>query len=217
MCNVGFMLVLRIYFRFFCVAHPLMFYLKNNTMIYKLLAKVFVFSLFTLALTNCASEGPMGPEGIPGRNGSDGQNGKDGNATIYSSIWYTPNDWLGQSKDWYFDITSTSITKSAVEGGVILAYVSLPNDIYKAAVRPLPCYATNANWDFLIPDYGKIEFTCDSQYKPVTSDISFRYIVIPAGYTIQATLKAKGLKTATITDLKAMSYTEVCKTLSIAE
>lgn len=185
---------------------------------YKTFVKVFSFAVLAVVISSC--EGPMGPEGLPGRdgtNGSNGTNGLDGNATVYSSLWYTPNDWAGVSADWYFDITNSAISKSVVEGGVILAYASLPNDVYSAAVRPMPCYVNGANWDFLIPDYGKIEFTCDAKLKPATSNISFRYVVIPAGYTIQATLKAKGLKTITATDLRSMEYSDVCKLLKIAE
>lgn len=184
---------------------------------YKIFVKTLSLVCITFFISSCGAEGPMGPEGIPGRNGQDGLDGKDGlDAQVYASPWYTPNVWQGASKDWYFDVVSTSISKDIVEAGVIIAYASLKNDLYEAAVRPMPCYINGSNWDYLIPDYGKIEFTCDNVNVPLAGN-SFRFVVIPSNYTIQGTLKSKGQKALTVTDLKSMPYSDVCKVLNIAE
>lgn len=146
---------------------------------------------------------------VPGPPGRDGQD-----ATVYYSEWFSPSTWAGTSGDWYFDASAPDLTEDIVERGVILAYVWLGDDIYEgAAVRPLPAYATGANWDFLIPDYGTIEFTSDMVSKPATSTNKFRFIAIPG--TIPA------LKSASIKDqklqLQNMSYQEVCRLLNIPE
>lgn len=162
------------------------------------------FVFIGLIIAGCVSEGPMGPEGIPGR---------DGNANVYYSNWYSPSQWNGQTGDWYFDVADNAITEDIVESGVILAYMSIPGDIYPNAVRPMPAYANGVNWDFLIPDYGTIEFTTDALNVPGTQNYLFRFVLIPSN--IQ--LKAGSMKGTTIKELKAMSYREVCNKLGIPE
>jgi hypothetical protein len=158
---------------------------------------------FALFFSACEEDPVPGP---PGRDGQD--------ATVYYSEWFSPSTWAGTSGDWYFDASAPDLNQDIVEKGVILAYVWLGDDIYEGtAVRPLPAYATGANWDFLIPDYGTIEFTSDMVSKPATSTNKFRFIAIPG--TIPA------LKSASLTDqktqLKNMSYQEVCRLLNIPE
>jgi len=153
--------------------------------------------------TGCVKEGPAG---------RDGTNGLNGNANVISSPWYHPVDWTGQTSDWYFQVSNSAINQDIVENGVILAYASLPGDIYAAAVRPMPCWAIGANWDFLIPDYGLIEFTSDAPTKPGTTGYSFRFILIPASNFLKSTQKIK-----VIEELRKMSYIEVCKKYGIPE
>jgi hypothetical protein len=74
----------------------------------------------------------------------------------------------------------------------------------------MPAYVNGANWDFLIPGYGMIEFTSDALNVPGTVDYSFRYVLIPSN--IQ--LKALG---TSLEELKKMPYQEVCKKLGISE
>ncbi|HEY3372409.1 MAG TPA: hypothetical protein VGK10_16255 [Prolixibacteraceae bacterium] len=148
------------------------------------------------------------------KDGQDGMDGLDGqNATVYYSEWFSPASWDGTSGDWYFDASAPDLTQDIVEGGVVLAYVWLADDVYQgAAVRPLPAYAIGANWSFLIMDYGSIEFTSDMSSRPLTSENKFRFIAIPG--TIPA-LKSGSLKS--VQELKNMSYQEVCKLLNIPE
>lgn len=148
------------------------------------------------------------------KNGEDGMDGLDGqNAEVYYSEWFSPAEWLGTSGDWYFDASAPDLTENIVEGGVVLAYVWLADDIYEGAtVRPLPAYAVGANWDFLIMDYGSIEFTSDMLSRPLTSGNKFRFIAIPG--TIPA-LKSGSVKS--IEELRNMSYQEVCKLYNIPE
>ncbi len=172
--------------------------------------KTIILSLLiaipTLLLTGCKNEGPQGPAGL------------DGNANVIASQWYTPTAWVGESGDWYFAISNAAITKDIVESGVVLAYVSLPGDVYDFAVRPLPAYAIDANWDFLLPNdgastYGAIEFTSNMTNKPGTTDYNFRFILIPSNVS----LKSASLNASGISDLKKMPYQEVCKLFGIQE
>lgn len=153
-----------------------------------------------------------GKEGPAGRDGLDGLDGRDGNANVIYSPWYTPNAWNGQTGDWYFDISNSEISQDVVEAGVILAYVSLPGDLYPAAVRPLPAYAIGANWDFLIPDYGQIEFTSDALTRPGTTGYYFRFVIIPSNIALKSTAG-----TSLKEELQQMSYLEVCKKYNIPE
>jgi hypothetical protein len=184
--------------------------------------KIFAYLLLAVAgifMVSC--EGPVGPPGRDGYDGNDGLDGLDGNANVIYSDWYVPNSWGGQTGDWFFQVASASITENIVESGVILAYVSLPGDVYgypdPQPVRPLPTYAIGANWSFLIPDYGLIEFTCDAASVPGTTDHYFRFILIPAtNPALKSALKSKSIKDIK-TELKNMPYSEVCKKFGIPE
>jgi hypothetical protein len=167
--------------------------------------KFQLLAIFTVVasifLSGCGKEGPPGQDGL------------DGNANVISSVWYTPSVWAGQTGDWYFGVSNNAITEDIVESGVILAYCSLPGDIYSAAVRPMPCWALGANWDFLIPDYGQIEFTSDALTIPGTEGYYFRFILIPASNF----LKSSSGTRVTADELRKMSYHEVCAKYGIAE
>ncbi len=166
----------------------------------------FFLAFLTLVFSGCSQEGPQGPAGL------------DGNANVTASPWYSPTAWDGTSGDWYFDITNSAISQDIVESGAILAYVSLPGDLYNDyTVRPLPAYAIGANWDFLLPNdgqsYGTIEFTSDMADMPGTSGYNFRFILIPSNYS----LKSASLNTPGLSDLKKMPYKDVCKLFNIPE
>lgn len=161
-------------------------------------------TLSILLFSSCGKEGPAG---------RDGEDGIDGNANVIFSPWYTPNTWNGETGDWYFNVASNSISQDVVEAGVILAYTSLPGDIYDAAVRPLPAYAIGANWDFLIPDYGLIEFTSDALTMPGTNGYFFRFVIIPSNIALKSTAAKEEFRN----QLQQMSYLEVCKKYNIPE
>jgi hypothetical protein len=177
---------------------------------------IFIFLLIVVSSviqSSCVKEGPQGPQGVAGQNGADGLNG---NANVIASPWITPTTWAGQTGDWYFDVASSAITQNIVENGVILAYISLQADLYSgAAVRPLPAYAIGANWDFLIPAYGQIEFSSDATTVPATTGNLFRFILIPASSTLS--LKSGSVNGLRKSDLQNMSYKDVCKKFGIAE
>lgn len=169
------------------------------------IATIYLFAaLFILVFTGCKNEGEQGPAGLDGLD-----------ATVYYSQWITPSAWLGTSGDWYFDVNAPDLTEDIVENGVILAYVWLAGDIYDAtSVRPLPAYAVDANWSFLIHQYESIEFTSDMISKPLTTGNKFRFIAIPGNIE---TLKSASIKSINEPELKKMTYKEVCKFLNISE
>jgi hypothetical protein len=177
---------------------------------YKIKFSYLLMAITALLLTGCGKEGPQGLQGPAGQ---------DGNANVIASPWYTPTSWAGQTGDWYFDVSNSAITKDVVESGAILAYMSVPGDLYNNyTVRPLPAYAINAHWDFLLPNdgksnYGAIEFTSDMVSRPGTSGYNFRFIIIPANYNLKSTL----LKSTGDNDFKKMSYQQVCKLFGIQE
>jgi hypothetical protein len=179
--------------------------LKTNTMKIKTITISLLIGLSAFVWTSCVKEGPIGPQGPAG---------VDGNANVIASPWYTPNSWNydNATLEYYFDVSNSAITSDIVENGAILAYASLPNDVYPYAVRPLPAYALGCDWDFLIPDYGSIEFTTDAASTPGTSGYSFRFILIPSSYTLTKSTRLKS-----ISDLKNMPYQDVCKLLGIQE
>ena len=161
----------------------------------KIIALLVSFSVFSIY--GCVSDG------VPGPSGRDGQD-----ATVYYSEWFTPSAWSGSSGDWYFEASAPDLTEYIVEGGVVLAYVWLADDLYDGTtIRPLPAYALGANWSYLIHQYGSIEFSCDMISQPLTSGNSFRFIAIPG--TISA-YKSASSTTYSKQELENMSYREVC-------
>jgi hypothetical protein len=166
---------------------------------------IYLFVAFsTFVFNGCSKEGDQGPVG---------QKGQD--ATVFYSEWFSPSAWSGNSGDWYFDASAPDLTENIVENGVVLAYVWLAGDLYSAnTVRPLPAYAIDANWSFLISQYGSIEFTSDMSSQPLTTGNKFRFIAIPG--TIPA-LKSASLKNKSEQELKNMTYKDVCKLFNIPE
>ena len=166
---------------------------------------IYLFTaLSILVFTGCKNEGEQGPAGLDGLD-----------ATVYYSQWITPSAWSGNSGDWYFDVNAPDLTEDIVENGVILAYVWLAGDLYDAtSVRPLPAYAVEANWSFLIHQYESIQFTSDMTLKPLTTGNKFRFIAIPGNIE---TLKSASIKNISEPELRKMTYQEVCKFLNIPE
>ncbi len=164
----------------------------------------FIAAVSAMMLSGCGKDGAQGPQGPAGQD-----------ATVYYSEWFSPTVWSGGSGDWYFAATAPDLTQNIVENGVVLAYCWLANDNYGGtSVRPLPAYAVNANWSFLIHQYGSIEFTSDMVSQPLTTANKFRFIAIPG--------TSHALKSATPgyrseKELKSMSYKEICRLYNIPE
>lgn len=182
-------------------------------MITKIKITWLIAALFIFPFSGCVVEdGPIGPTGPAGPAGLDGED-----ATVYYSEWFSPVEWSGQAGDWYFGANAPDLTAEVIDGGVILAYALLDGDLYESnSVRPLPAYAVGANWSFLIPEVGVIEFTCDKlgDNLPPSTDNFFRFIAIPG--TIPA-LKSSKADNYSKEALLKMPYKEVCELLNIPE
>jgi len=164
----------------------------------------FLIAFALVGFTSCSDQGEPGPAGLDGLN-----------AEVYYSQWITPSAWLGTAGDWYFDVKAPDLTADIVENGVVLAYVWLAGDLYdSSSVRPLPAYAVDTNWSFLIHEYGNIEFTSDMISRPLTTGNKFRFIAIPGNIE---TLKSASLKNKSEQELKSMTYKDVCKLYNIPE
>jgi hypothetical protein len=161
-----------------------------------ILVRIFFALSISIVLTACTETDNLEPE-----------------ADIYASPWYTPTSWEGEAYDWYFGVTNAAISEEVVEEGIILAYMSIPDDLYEGAVRPLPAWAVGANWEYIIPGYGEIEFLCDKETVPGTTEHYFRFVLIPPGKII-STKKSTAL---TREQLMQMPYKEVCDLLGIEE
>jgi hypothetical protein len=157
-----------------------------------------------LVFSGCNKEGPPGPQGPAGQN-----------ATVYYSEWFSPSAWSGGSGDWYFAASAPDLTQGIVENGVVLAYCWLAGDLYDGTtVRPMPAYAVGANWEFLIHQYGSIEFTSDLAAMPSTTGNKFRFVAIP-GTTPALKSGMPGYRSEQ--ELRNMSYREICKLYNIPE
>lgn len=172
-----------------------------------------IAALFIFPFTGCIeSPGAVGPTGPQGPAGFDGEN-----ATVYYSEWFSPEAWSGQAGDWYFAANAPDLTEDVVEGGIILAYCWLEDDLYEGTtIRPLPAFALGANWSYLIHEYGSIEFTCDKivDNSPPSTNHFFRFVAIPG--TIPA-LKSSKTNNYSKESLLKMSYKEVCELFNIPE
>jgi len=168
------------------------------------ISTIYLFlALTVITFTSCEKEPIQGPAG------ADGQN-----ADVYYSEWFSPTVWSGTSGDWYFSASAPDLTQSTVENGVVLAYVWLDGDMYSSTtVRPLPAYALNTNWSFLIHQYGAIEFTSDMIVRPLSTH-KFRFIAIPG--TSKA-LKSAALVYKTKSELINMPYKDACKRFKIQD
>lgn len=193
-------------------------FIKTNFMRKLIYLSIVLAGLF---VSGCVKEGPEGLPGLDGRDGLD--------AEIYYTPWFSLMDignngidWTDGGNEWYFDVADNAITKDIVDGGIILAYIKVPDDVYLNAVRTLPAYAAGVNWDFLIKDYGTIEFTSNALNKPSRNNCFFRYVLIPGNIAIKKSASVNDEKSLNknkynIDELKALPYKEVCHKLGIPE
>lgn len=168
---------------------------------------VYLVASTMLITVGCSKEGDPGPAGTSGVNGQDGANGKDGtngndgkdgkngNANVYSSEWFVISPWAGTTKNFYFIKTAPEVTQGIIDSGVVLAYTKLSGGGGK--VRPLPAIigsgVTEYNFNFNLPEVGKIEFTCNLDGSISNSSV-FRYVVIPSSVVENSGLNEDAIK-----------------------
>lgn len=186
--------------------------------------------------------GPQGPAGPAGADGANGTNGADGatgpqgpkgdtgTANVIYSGWFKPNPWkkitLYSRTHFYYNKTASGITQQILDRGIVLVFAKLEG--YNTNIWPtgqvaqLPYnHVTSTHHDTWSAQVTKgnikIDFVNDeNQYDAVgiSSNHSFRYVIIPGGVSTGLTLTSKGL---TEKDLRSMSYKEVAELFSISE
>ncbi len=194
-------------------------------------------------LVNCTKEGPEGPAGVAGPQGPTGANGATGAAgatggtgatgatgtanVIYSS-WQAQTNWADTTFPGAGALgvcsrsirTAPGVTQTVMDQGVVLCYLQVGT-----SVLPFPFTGTVGNLNFLL-GVGKIVFYWTNPMTGTASGVTasnpLRYVIIPGGVAGGRGINSEKIaqingKSFTETQLKSMSYAEVCKLLNIAK
>ncbi len=175
--------------------------------------------------TNGAT-GATGPQGPVGPVGPAGPQGPAGTANVIYSSWTTVVNaaWTGMGTNSItYTLTAPGVTASILNQGVLLVYLNYNTTQY----RQLP---TN---DIANNGGGAITFDFNANVGSILLrgyrtgsvisglvDLNFRYVLIPGGVAGgRTTEKAAEIKGQVYTEsqLKAMSYAEVCSLLNIQQ
>lgn len=196
----------------------------------------FAFSLLLTAIfltASCSKEGPAGPQGAEGPQGPAGPSGPAGNtgATGTANVIYS--GWLSfqqTQRDTVIDgtkvkvnhLTAPQLTQTMIGNGMVLAYMR-----FSTTVLQLP-YTSHAggkpNTVGFVPQVSKLlitRFTHDNSGSIGFGAVQFRYILIPGG--VPASGRSANMEKVaeinnqlyTASELKAMSYEQVCALLGI--
>lgn len=178
--------------------------------------------------------GPTGPGGPTGPTGPQGPQGPAGTANVIYSAWFTPaqnGGWVdttisGNSQQKKFNKTAPGVTLSILNSGVVLSYVKLfPDGLggTTTSIRQLPYSNPGAQDEYMNLSYvGSITFAHVSYIgaivPPSSSTLEFRYVIIPGSVSGgRFAVKAAEIKGTVYTEsqLKAMSYQQICSLLNI--
>ena len=166
--------------------------------------------------------GPTGPQGPTGPVGPQGPAGPAGTANVIYSSWFPilGTDWTGSgTANQSYTLTAPGVTQAIRDNGVVLVYVT-----YNNLIRPLPfndvSTANPITFDFYLPaTVGQILLRA---YRPSSAftliTINVLYVIIPGGVAGGRTIgKAAEINGQVYTEsqLKAMSYQQVCSLLKI--
>jgi hypothetical protein len=184
--------------------------------------------------------GPTGNNGATGATGATGPQGPAGTANVIFSGWFTPaqnGNWVdttinGVAQQKKFRKAAPEVTLSIMNTGVVLSYVKLNPDGTggtTTTIRQLPYADVGQAREFIQLTYNSnITYAVTSTANPgvaipagITTTLEFRYVIIP-GSVAGGRLINNGEKTAEVngklyteSQLKAMSYAEVCSLLKI--
>lgn len=166
--------------------------------------------------------GPAGPTGPTGPAGPNGPQGPPGTANVIYGAWITKvqSDWAGIGTA---EITTTiacpGLTTGIYNQGVVLVYHDFAGT---AKLLPYAYSALGSHIDYTFV-VGTINLRCyrgDGAIISGFADTRYRYILIPGGVAGRTT---SGEKTATAVNgqtytesqLKAMSYAQVCNLFNL--
>ena len=175
------------------------------------------------------TNGTNGATGATGATGAAGATGATGTANVIYSAWFTPTAWTTPGLSFSsssFDKAAPGVTALIISNGVVLAYTQLIGD--GGVTRPLPTTLNSGaliyTVGFLIESVGNLRVTLNNIAGagiPVVTN-QFRYVIIPGGVAGGRGINSEKIaqlngKTYTETQLKSMSYAEVCKLVKITQ
>lgn len=178
--------------------------------------------------------GPAGAAGTAGATGATGAAGPAGSANVIYSAWFsfTGADWADSTMPNIGTAAraiklAPGITTNIINQGVILSYMAFttnPNTAFYSLPFNVTGYSPGGVIGFL-PVTGKVVYYSvengGTSGGPVSTLFSFRYVIIPGGVAggrggnTEKIAEIKG-QYYTETQLKAMSYSQVCTLLNIA-
>jgi hypothetical protein len=173
------------------------------------------------------SAGSTGPAGPQGPIGPQGPQGPTGTANVIYSPWFTLTGWhdstmtdQGLCKVDYRD--APGVTATVISNGVVLSY-SAPSAASTWA-NPLPWLVTSVNPNIIVgyrPSVGRMVYY-NAQVNSaagglvLTATYVYRYVIIPGGVAGGRSANGEELyKGYTASQLRSMSYAEVCRTFKI--
>ena len=179
--------------------------------------------LMSLALVaQGCSKGDTGPTGPPGPTGS---------ANVIYSRWYDPGTapdaaWalvpLFGIQERTFTMTSTSITQAVIDNGVALVYIKFAG--LGGAIEKLPVSVPDIDESFNYrPMAGSILALYWKTSAPGTdpgvlpTGNMVRFILIPGVVPAASVQLAGDYRASLISELKSMTYQEICRKYNIPE
>lgn len=178
--------------------------------------------------------GPTGATGPAGPQGSQGPQGPAGTANVIYSAWFSlsgigaPNQWHDST---LFDVgacavayrNAPGVTQAMLDNGVILAYHRfLPGN----PASQLPALLAGGFYMGFRPVVGRMIYFITTAIPPYPGGLSnlseFRYVLIPGGVAGGRGVNSEKIvdirgQTYTESQLKAMSYQQVCTLLNIRQ
>lgn len=177
--------------------------------------------------------GPTGPTGPAGPAGPTGPTGPAGTANVIYSPWtdFVTANWAAAVNEFgkmvrNYPAAAPGVTASIITSGVVIVYwrdIGLPNPQQMPSISYNITQAVNQYLGFaLLPGQIQIKFfNIDNTNDPGTfggPGNSYRYIIIPGsvagGRSAEKATEIRG-QVYTETQLKAMSYAQICSLLRI--
>ncbi len=196
----------------------------------------------TGATGGAGAAGPTGLTGPAGPAGPAGPQGIAGSANVIYSAWlvsgvgnWTATGVAPYSANYLYNRVALGVTASIIDQGVVLSYAKGLFGLGASEAVPLPYtrYAQSGtnfidHYSFVLNAVGNIRYLYSSgnNLAPIAisnlEPISTRYILIPggvAGGRGGSTEKMADIKGQLYTEsqLKAMSYSQICSLLNIAQ
>lgn len=172
------------------------------------------------------SGGPAGPTGPTGPAGPTGPQGPAGTANVIYSAWFAPATWNLETNfgvvERTYTMTTAGLTQAIIDNGVVLVYMRFVG--FSPAINQLPCTIPDQDRSYWFrAQAGSIKAVyyrvSNNAVDPgiIPSGNNIRYILIPGGVAGRVSGKAAVINghMYSETQLKSMSYSQVCSLLKI--